>query len=115
MQSYFLCHQHEIIENQPRDFDIDIETLHDINSVVLLRHDNQLYCYQNRCPHLGIPLNWQPDDFLSIEKTHIQCSTHGALFNFTDGQCIMGPCNGDQLTPLTIECDEDDKIWLKVI
>ena len=73
MQSYFLCHQHEIIENQPRDFDIDIETLHDINSVVLLRHDNQLYCYQNRCPHLGIPLNWQPDDFLSIEKTHIQC------------------------------------------
>jgi len=115
MQSYFLCHQHDIIDNQPRGFDIDINTLHDISSVVLIRHDNQLYCYQNQCPHLGIPLNWQPDDFLSIEKTHIQCSTHGALFNFADGQCIMGPCNGDQLTPLTIECDEADNIWLKVI
>ena len=113
-QRYFLCHQHDIAETQPRGFDIETDPSQEPLAVLLIHYDNQLYCYQNRCPHLGIPLNWQPNDFLSLEHTHIQCSTHGALFNPNDGQCIMGPCNGDQLTPLTIECDEDDKIWLKV-
>ena len=115
MQRYFLCQQQDILEAHPRGFDIEIDSVQDPFAVLLIRYDGQLYCYQNRCPHLGIPLNWQPDDFLSQEDTHIQCSTHGALFNLTDGQCIMGPCNGDQLTPLVVECDEDDKIWLKVI
>lgn len=114
MQSYFLCQQQDIKETQARGFEIAINAKQQPLAVLLLRYDNELYCYQNRCPHLGIPLNWQPDDFLSIEHTHIQCSTHGALFKPDDGQCIMGPCNGEQLTPLTIECDEDDKIWLKV-
>ena len=114
MQRYFLCQQQDIIETQPRGFDIEVNTDETLLSVILIRYENQLYCYLNRCPHLGIPLNWQPDDFLSVEYTHIQCSTHGALFNPEDGQCIMGPCNGGQLTPLAIECDEGDKIWLKV-
>lgn len=114
MTRYFLCLQHDLLDTAPLGFDIASSASHDAMSVVLLRYENTLYCYQNRCPHLGIPLNWQPDDFLSLEQTHFQCATHGALFNFHDGQCIMGPCIDEQLTPLTIECDEDNKIWLKV-
>lgn len=58
--------------------------------------------YVNRCPHLGIELNWMPQRFFDIERTFIQCSTHGALFTPDRGTCIAGPCQGDSLSPL--EC-----------
>ena len=115
MSRHFICHQQDIKELETKEFTLaDVFSPHEPQTVILVRYEDQLYCYHNRCPHLGVPLNWMPDDFLSIEKTHIQCATHGALFNPTDGVCISGPCNGDQLTPLGIECDGDNKIWLKV-
>ena len=111
MQRHFLCHQQDILEAQPREFDITTEQTS--LALFILRYENQLYAYQNSCPHLNIPLNWQPDDFLSLEQTHIQCSTHGALFNPNDGQCIVGPSSGDKLTSLPIELSDDGKIWLQ--
>ncbi len=58
--------------------------------------------YVNRCPHLGIELNWMPERFFDIERMFIQCATHGALFTPDQGICIVGPCQGEALTPL--EC-----------
>lgn len=112
MQRLFVCHQHDIDEAHARGFELDTDT--GPIGLLVIRYEDQFYAYENHCPHLGIPLNWQPDEFLSIEKTHIQCSTHGALFEPTDGSCIMGPCSGDKLNALPIECDQDNKIWLKV-
>ena len=111
MQRHFLCHQQDILEAQPREF--ELTTGQASLSLFIVRYENELYAYQNRCPHLNIPLNWQPDDFLSLEQTHIQCSTHGALFNLNDGHCISGPCNGEALTSLPIELSEDGKIWIQ--
>ncbi|OEY66518.1 Rieske (2Fe-2S) protein [Marinobacter sp. X15-166B] len=56
--------------------------------------------YVNRCPHLGIELNWMPGRFFDLERTFIQCATHGALFTPDRGTCIAGPCQGDALSPL---------------
>lgn len=58
--------------------------------------------YLNRCPHLGVPLQWQEHRFLDNEGRHIQCSTHGALFDPDTGLCVQGPCRGENL--LTLEC-----------
>ncbi|BAZ95304.1 uncharacterized protein FOKN1_2947 [Thiohalobacter thiocyanaticus] len=62
-----------------------------------------MYGYINRCPHAGSPLDWMPDQFLSLDQRHIQCATHAALFTLDGGECVAGPCVGDRLTPVALE------------
>ena len=74
-------------------------------SLFAVKKDGQLYLYENRCPHLGIELNWQEHQFLDSEAALIQCATHGALFLIDSGKCVSGPCLGEHLTslPYTVE------------
>jgi len=67
-----------------------------------VRKDGEVYAYANRCPHLGIPLEWQENQFLDSENELIQCSTHGALFLIETGECLSGPCSGDRLNALEL-------------
>ncbi|MDH3872219.1 MAG: Rieske (2Fe-2S) protein [Gammaproteobacteria bacterium] len=75
--------------------------------VLVVRRGRQVFCYLNSCPHTGSPLDWMPDQFLSLDKHHIQCATHAALFRIEDGICIAGPCSGDALTPVPVVIDGD--------
>jgi naringenin degradation protein FdeD len=59
--------------------------------------------YVNSCPHIGVPLDWAPDRFLSRDGSRIVCSTHGAEFEVMTGQCVRGPCFGDRLEAVNIE------------
>ncbi|PHS68904.1 MAG: FeS-binding protein [Methylophaga sp.] len=111
MTSYFLCRANELKDEQSRSFSLD--TAQGVFEVFLHKTQQQIKAFQNHCPHLGIPLNWQPNEFLSIEGTHFQCSTHGALFNIDDGLCIAGPCTGQSLTPLELIQKEDGGLWIK--
>lgn len=72
----------------------------------LLRTPEGLKGYLNRCPHLGIELNWTPGRFLEPGGHFIQCATHGALFTPDRGHCIAGPCQGDRLTALEVRQPE---------
>ncbi len=65
--------------------------------IFVVRRDCDIFVYENSCPHLGINLEWQEDQFLDMEKRLIQCATHGALFLMETGECIAGPCPGDKL------------------
>jgi nitrite reductase/ring-hydroxylating ferredoxin subunit len=71
-----------------------------------VRSGDTISIYLNRCPHLGIPLQWQEDGFLDNEKTFIRCSTHGALFEKHSGLCIQGPCRGESLWQITCTINE---------
>jgi len=64
---------------------------------MVIRRDDAAFVYVNSCPHIGSPLDFRPGQFLNLERTHILCSTHGALFRIEDGHCISGPCAGDRL------------------
>ncbi len=70
-----------------------------------VRAADGLRVYVNACPHIGVALDWSPDDFLTRDRAHIVCSTHGALFDIASGHCIRGPCEGDRLegVPVTID------------
>ncbi|MCX4190694.1 Rieske (2Fe-2S) protein [Methylophaga sp. OBS3] len=106
----YLMTEKALKENAPKEFEVTIAD--DKLAGFLLRFEGKVYAYLNHCPHLGIPLNWQPDAFMSLEETHIQCSTHGALFNPDNGLCISGPCRGQSLTLLNIETDTAGDIYL---
>ncbi|MDF1691215.1 MAG: Rieske 2Fe-2S domain-containing protein [Zhongshania sp.] len=73
-------------------------------SFFAVRLHGKVYVYRNRCPHLGIELNWQEDQFLDYDNSLIQCATHGALFIIENGSCVAGPCVGKTLeaVPFTI-------------
>ncbi|WP_210398097.1 Rieske (2Fe-2S) protein [Motiliproteus sediminis] len=80
-------------------------------SLIAVRKNGQLYVYLNRCPHRGIALEWQPDQFLDYERQFIQCSTHGALFRIENGLCIQGPCIGCSLQSVSIRIDDSGQLW----
>ena len=68
-----------------------------------VRQGEAVFVYVNSCPHIGTPLDWVPDRFLSADGSLIVCATHGAGFRITDGTCVCGPCIGDRLEPVVIE------------
>lgn len=70
------------------------------NSVFAVYRRHNLLVYLNRCPHLGLPLNWMPDKFLDADAELIQCSSHGALFTIDQGLCVAGPCVEQSLLQL---------------
>lgn len=76
-------------------------------SYIVVTTDNGPEVYLNRCPHLGIPLEWQEHQFIDNDTGLIRCATHGALFLPSSGECVSGPCVGDTLlnVPSYIEGD----------
>jgi nitrite reductase/ring-hydroxylating ferredoxin subunit len=89
-----LCHIDEINDGGSKGL------LWGEQSIIAVKHQGQLHLYINRCPHRGIPLEWQPDQFLDLERQFIQCTSHGALFRIDTGDCIQGPCQGQALQPV---------------
>ena len=69
----------------------------------VVRLDDVVYAYQNSCMHVGHPLNWQPDRFLTEDGSQIICSSHGATYNIEEGRCTGGPCKGRSLRKVPVE------------
>lgn len=78
--------------------------------IFVIHKDSEFHAFINRCPHKGLNLDWQEDQFLDNEHNFILCANHGALFEIETGHCIHGPCVGAQLTPLSIKLIDDTLI-----
>ncbi|QQP89618.1 Rieske 2Fe-2S domain-containing protein [Skermanella sp. TT6] len=70
--------------------------------ILVVRQGDRVVGYVNSCPHARSPLDWTPDRFMSLDGRHIQCATHGALFEIGTGLCVGGPCIGSFLTPVAV-------------
>lgn len=71
--------------------------------LVAIRRGDAVHVYENACPHIGTPLDWTPDRFLSRDGKYLICATHGAAFAPDTGLCLLGPCKGDSLTRVDAE------------
>jgi nitrite reductase/ring-hydroxylating ferredoxin subunit len=100
-----LCAEADISDRAARGFFVARQ------EVLVARRGAQLFAYENRCPHRGTTLDWAPHRFMTADSTHLQCATHGAQFRVEDGVCVYGPCMGQALAALTIEC-VDGEVWL---
>ena len=101
----FLCSSHALSEGTSRGFELDEVRL------LITRREGRVYAYKNRCPHRGVALEWQPDQFLDPSASLIQCSTHAALFLIESGECVAGPCAGQFLTALDSR-EDGQGIWI---
>lgn len=102
---HFLCQRDDIPDPGAKGFVVDQQPLFAVHRY------GDIFVYRNACPHLGIELEWMPDQFLDRDGELIQCATHGALFLIDTGACVAGPCTGQALEPLPFTV-QDGAIYL---
>jgi nitrite reductase/ring-hydroxylating ferredoxin subunit len=98
-----LCRLDEIADGTARGFG---PAPGGFTGLFAVRRGDRVMIYVNACPHVGVPLDWAPDRFLTADGRAIVCSTHGALFDIDSGRCFDGPCQGDSLE--SVACRIED-------
>jgi nitrite reductase/ring-hydroxylating ferredoxin subunit len=69
----------------------------------VVRIKDQVRGFVNSCPHARHPLNFRPNEFLTLDGSLILCAAHGALFEKLTGYCVAGPCAGQSLRTVPLE------------
>jgi nitrite reductase/ring-hydroxylating ferredoxin subunit len=100
-QPHTLCRLDALPEHGARGFPLPGEA--DPQALIVVRWNDRVFGYRNRCPHTGAPLNWMPDRFFDIDDRLLQCSLHMALFEPDSGLCVYGPCHGRSLPGVALE------------
>ena len=104
-----LCRMADLADGRSRGFDPLREGR---DTMFVVRRGMQVVGYRNACPHYDdARMAWRKDEFLTADRSRIQCSAHGAQFRIDDGVCEIGPCLGQALTAVPLELREDE-VWL---
>ena len=59
-----------------------------------VRYQGQVHAYLNRCSHVAMEMDYQPNHFFDDSGQWLICATHGALYAPDTGACTGGPCRG---------------------
>ncbi|GHC99486.1 Rieske iron-sulfur protein [Pseudorhodoferax aquiterrae] len=59
-----------------------------------VRWRGQAHAYLNRCTHVAMELDYQPNRFFDDSGEWLLCATHGAAYRPDSGACGGGPCRG---------------------
>jgi nitrite reductase/ring-hydroxylating ferredoxin subunit len=108
---YAICSMNDIPSQKARGF--KLVRLNDDGTqkpwhIVVVRWGRQVFGYVNRCPHDGVNLDWERNQFLDPNGIRLMCGKHGALFELGTGMCVDGPCKGRSLTPVALAILDND-------
>src|SRR3990167_9441071 len=59
-----------------------------------IRYEGMVQAYLNRCTHVAMELDWQPNQIFDDSGQWLLCASHGAAYRPETGQCVGGPCQG---------------------
>ncbi len=59
-----------------------------------IRYQGQAHAYLNRCTHVAMELDWQPNRLFDDTGRWLLCASHGATYAPDTGACAGGPCRG---------------------
>lgn len=59
-----------------------------------IRFKGEVHAYLNRCAHIAMEMDYQPNRFFDDSGRWLLCATHGAAYLPDTGQCVGGPCRG---------------------
>ena len=76
------------------------------NTIALFYHDDQVHAVDNRCPHMGFPL-----DKGSVRDGILTCYWHYARFDVATGGTFDQFADDVRVFPVTIQ---DDDVWVDV-
>jgi nitrite reductase/ring-hydroxylating ferredoxin subunit len=57
-----------------------------------VRYQSQVYAYLNRCTHIAMEMDYQPNRLFDDTGQWLLCATHGAAYSPDTGRCVGGPC-----------------------
>ena len=70
-----------------------------------VRYKGIAYAYLNRCTHVAMEMDWQPDRFFDDSGQWLLCASHGAAYMPDTGACAGGPCKGGLIKVPLLERD----------
>ena len=109
--AYAICRMSDIPSQKARGFQlmtVDENGQERPFSMLVVRWGRQVFGYVNKCPHDGVNLDWERNQFLDPNGLRLMCGKHGALFELGTGMCVDGPCKGRSLTPVAVSVIDDD-------
>ncbi len=59
-----------------------------------IRFEGEPHAYLNRCSHVAMELDWQPNRVFDASGRWLMCASHGAEYEPATGECVGGPCKG---------------------
>ncbi len=75
-----------------------------------IRFEGHVHAYLNRCAHVAMEMDWQPNQFFDDTGQWLLCSTHGAAYRPATGECGGGPCTGG-LVKITLTEERGVVYW----
>ncbi len=109
--AYAICAAKDIPNRRGRGFSllrVDEDKIERPWRVFVVRWDKQFFGYVNCCPHEGVNLDFEANQFLEPGCKRIVCGKHGSQFELATGKCIEGPCLGQSLEPISIAVIDGD-------
>jgi nitrite reductase/ring-hydroxylating ferredoxin subunit len=92
-QRVALCNSAEL-QNGGAAVPFDVEYAGLVCRAFAIRFEGCVHAYLNRCTHVAMELDWQPNQFFDDTGQWLLCSTHGAAYLPDTGECGGGPCHG---------------------
>ena len=59
-----------------------------------IRYQGRVSAFLNRCSHVAMEMDFQPNRFFDDTGQWLLCATHGAVYRPDTGKCVEGPCRG---------------------
>lgn len=63
-----------------------------------VRFEGVPQAFLNRCTHVAMELDWQPNSVFDSTGRWLVCASHGATYAPDTGACAGGPCRGGLTT-----------------
>ena len=99
-----LCHSHDLVEGGlavPFDVVYGGQTCR----AFAVRFEGQAHAYLNRCTHVAMEMDYQPNHFFDASGRWLICATHDATYAPDTGACSGGPCRGGLVKIALTEAD----------
>ena len=88
-----LCNAADLV-NSGEAVPFDVIYCGQTSQAFCIRYQDQVHAYLNRCSHVPMEMDYQPNRFFDSTGQWLMCATHGAMYDPQTGACRGGPCRG---------------------
>lgn len=103
-QTIPLCNAQDLV-NSGDAVPFDVVYCGQTSYAFAVRYADQVHAYLNRCSHVPIEMDYQPNRFFDLTGHYLICATHGAMYSPSTGICRGGPCRGGLVKIAVSEVD----------
>ena len=105
-QAILLCQTHQLVDSSLA-VPFEVRYFGKSQAAFAVRYQGRVYAYLNRCSHVPMEMDYQPNQFFDMTGHWLMCATHGATYAPQTGQCRLGPCRGGLVK---VEVSEGDGV-----